>query len=254
MALWHIPIFHGRNPLDTVFDDIFDWSFSPKCYRQIYVPYNKFHNKTAARHGDSQGDSFKISLGVRDYKPEEISLKVDGEKLLVKGKRHRETEFGSENSEFERTYPVPSDVDKESFKSKINDDGVLEIEASKVKQDANQAAVEPLQEDEKRFKAVLDMTDYKPEDVSVKVQGKRVIVHGEQKSKSKDDDKDVFVHHRHFTRQFLLPDTVDFDTLQSTWTKDGKLLIEADKHPSLGAEGRQLEIEHESSDEGKNED
>ena len=250
MALWHIPLFQERSPLDTIFDDVFDMSFSPRYYRHFYIPYNKYHTKKNAGGGKSQGESFKISLDVRDYRPEDISLKVDGDKLLVKGKRCKESEFGYEKSEFDRTYPIPSDVDAEGFKSKLNDDGVLEIEApKKVKQEELEAIVEPTQQDENKFKAIFDVTQYKPEEVSVKVQGNRVVIHGEQKSDSKDDDKEVFSHHRQFVRRIVLPETVKLDSLQSKWTKDGKLVIEADKIPTIEAECRQLEIKHEC-DEG----
>ena len=254
MALFHIPLFQERNPFESMLDDVFDWSLSPRYYRLLHSPYNRLHTRSGVKSGKSPGDTFKVTLDVRNYEPKDITLKVDGDKLLVKGQRYKESEFGFENSEFERVYPIPSDVDVKRFKSKINDDGLLEIEAPKVKKEAIQDTDEGVQQDEKKFKVVFDVTDYKPEEVSVKIEGKQLIVHGEQKSESKDDDdNEVFVHHRQFTRRFVLPDTVKLDSLQSKWTKEGKLVIEAEKCAAIEAKVRQLEIKHEADEDKKEE-
>jgi len=244
MALWHIPLFHERNQLDSIFDDIFDWPLSPRYYRLLNLPYHKSRKTT----NQDKKDTFKVTLDVRNYEPDEISLKVEGDKLLVKGKSYKENEFGFETSEFERAYPIPSGVDVKGFQSKINNEGQLEIEAPKIKQEKLQKTDQFIEQDDNKFKAVFDVTKYKPEEVSVKVQGNQVIVHGEQKTESTDYDKDIFVQHRQFTRRLVLPETVKLDSLESRWTKDGTLVIEGNKCPSTEAETRQLKIEHEADE------
>ena len=246
MALWHIPLFHERSSLESTFDDVFDWPLSPQYYRLLNLPYHK-SRKTA---NQCKKDTFRVTLDVRNYEPDEISLKVEGDKLLVKGKSHKENEFGFDTSEFERAYPIPSDVDIQGFQSKINEEGQLEIEAPKIKQEKLQKEDQSIEQDDNKFKAVFDVTKYKPEEVSVKVQDHQVIVHVEQKTESKDDNKDIFFQHRQFTRRLVLPGTVKLDSLRSTWTKDGALVIEADKSPPIEAEMRQLKIVHEG-DEGR---
>ena len=243
MALWHIPIIHKGHPLDNIFDDTFDWSLFPRHFRLLSSPYRRVHNKPYSRRGKGQEDTFKVTLDVNNYQPEDISLKVDGDKLLVKGKRYKESEFGFESSEFERIYPIPSDVDTKGFQSKLNDEGLLEIEAPRLNHKA-------IHQDENKYKAVIDVSRFKPDEVSVKVQGNQVIIHGDQKSEIKEGGKPVFVHHIQFKRQIVLPDTVKLDSLQSKWTKDGNLVIEADKCPALEEEvTRQLEIEYEGEGE-----
>ena len=251
MALWHIPLYRERNPLDNIFDDVFDWSLSPRYYRLLNFPYRKSCNSSDPSHRKGQEDTFKVTLDVRNYQPDDVSLKVEGDKLLVKGKSRKENEFGFETSEFERAYPIPSDVDVKGFQSKINNEGQLEIEAPKIKQEKHQETEQSIQQDDNKFKAVFDVTKYKPEEVSVKVQGNQVIVHGEQKSESKDEDKDIFVHHREFTRRLVLPETVKLESLQSKWTKEGTLVIEAEKCPSIEAEPKQLKIEYECDEAAK---
>ena len=242
MALFQIPLFRERHPLDSIFDDIFDWTPSPRCYRIVQYP-RRSKGTESEKCSKTPEDVFKVSLDVKNYKPDEIMLKVDGDKLLVKGKHRKESEYGFESSEFERAYTIPSDVDVKGFTSRINDTGVLVIEAPKIKQDAIQQADQAIQQDDDKFKAVFNVNDYNPDDVSVKVQGNHVIVRGEQKSENKGDEETYF-QKRQFIRRFTLPETANPDTLRSKWTKDGKLVIEAEKCPAIEPEARQLEIQH----------
>ena len=264
MAFWRIPLLCEDSPLDSVFDDIFDNTCPRKRYRLLYHPYlndKKIRDRKMGQRslkgkrtdGKRKDGSFKVTMNVEDYDPNDIALKVNGDKLLINGKREKKNNHGYESCEFERAYTIPNDVDVESLKSRINDDGLLEIEAPKKKQEAIQDTDQAVQQDENKFKAVFDVTQYKPDEVSVKVQGRQVIVHGEQKSECKEDDEEMFVHDRQFTRRFVLPETVELDSLQSKWTKDGKLVIEAEKCASIEAEARQLEIEHEAEEEKKDE-
>ncbi|XP_065056529.1 uncharacterized protein LOC135684800 [Rhopilema esculentum] len=179
-------------------------------------------------------------LDVRHFRPDEIALNVEGDKLKVTGKHHQQTDHGYESSEFERCFPIPADVDAKSFTSKLNDDGILEITAAKIKPLANQGQ----QEDETNFKLTFDVSDYKPEEISVKLQGNELVVNGEQNSESKDGE-DSFFHHRKFSRRILLPKNVKLETLQSKLTKYGKLMIEAEKMAAIEPTVRQLEVEYE---------
>ena len=61
------------------------------------------------------------------------------------------------------------------------------------------------------------------------------------------------LNRRQFTNRFVLHDTVKLDSLQSKWTKEGKLVIEAEKCAAIEAEARQFEIKLET-DEDKTEE
>ena len=253
MAFWNIPLLCKDNIVDSILDDLEDWAYPKKNHRPLYHPYRLFGKKCKKRGNTNHQkieSGFKAMIDVKDYEPSDIALKVDGNKLIISGKRHTENKYGSDSSKFERVYNIPENVDVGGFTSKINHEGKLEIEAPKIKEVKYQETEQSIQQDDNKFRAVFDVTKYKPEEVSVKVQGNQVIVHGEQKSESKDDDKDIFVHHKQFTRRLVLPETVKLDSLQSKWTKDGTLVIEADKCPSLEVEVRQLKIDHED-DEGQ---
>ena len=262
MAFWYIPLLRERDPLDTIFDDVFDWTFPSAHRRVMYHPYYDPRSRALLQRSASQqqggtddkadDDNFRVSLDVRHYNPDEINLKVDGSQLLVTGKHYRESDYGFERSEFQRSYPIPKDVDPKGFTSRISDNGFLEIEAPKIKAEAIKQAEQDVQQDETKFKAVFDVSNYKPDEVQVKVQGNEIHIRGEHKSESKDGEES-FSHHRQFSRRLLLPNTVKVDSLQSKWTKEGKLILEADKLPAIASEERQLTIEHEA-DQGKMEE
>ncbi|XP_065056848.1 alpha-crystallin B chain-like [Rhopilema esculentum] len=257
MALWHIPLLRP-DPIDSIFDDIFDWTFPPVQYqlaRPYIDPTRQILRRSASQQQQVKGkdeDNFRVTLDVRHYNPDEIALKVDGNKLLVSGKHHKQSEFGYETSQFERSYPIPSDVDEKGFTSRIDDNGILEIVAPKVKPQAIQQAGQSVEEDEKKFKAVLDVRAYKPEELTVKLQGNNLLIQGEQKSENKDE-KETYVHHRNFARRIWLPKNVNLDTLHTKLTKEGKLLLEADKMPAIKHEVKQLTIEKEA-DQGNMEE
>lgn len=256
MAFWNIPICRERGPLDTIFDDIFDWSFPSSGYRLVRYPSHDPRRQAIQRKHQQGGeddhaqeDRFRVSLDVHHYAPDEINLKVDGKKLLVTGKHYKESEYGFESSEFERSYPIPEDIDPNSFTSRILDNGLLEIEAAKLKKEPLMQADQAVNQDETNFKATFDVSEYKPEEVSVKVQGNLLQVCGVQKSERKDN-QGALSHIRQFSRQILLPKTVKLDSLQSKWTKEGKLIIEADQIPAIEPEERLLQIELET-EQGK---
>ena len=255
MAFWQIPLFQEEDNLDSIFDDIFDWSFPPtrcrKMHHSCYDPRRKASPRRDRDQSQTSKDShadkgnFRVSLDVRHYKPDEISLKVDGNKLLVSGKRHKKSDYGFETSQFERSYPIPDDVDAKSFTSKISENGLLEIEAPK--RVVAKASGNVVQQDDTKFKAVFDVSDYKPGEVSVKVQGDLLLVSGEQKFESRDDEEG-FSQYRQFSRRIPLPKTVKLESLQSRWTKEGKLIIEGENSSASEPEGRQLDIQHETDD------
>ena len=67
------------------------------------------------------------TLDVRNYRPDEVSLRVEGDILVVKAKHYADGSFGFERNELQRTYPVPQDADPASITSKISQDGYLTI-------------------------------------------------------------------------------------------------------------------------------
>ncbi|XP_018022484.1 uncharacterized protein LOC108678543 [Hyalella azteca] len=97
-----------------------------------------------------------------------------------------------------------------------------QIRSSNVTSDESQA-VSCTEEDDK-FKMVIDVKDFKPEDINVKVVDDKIVVEGKIEKK-----EGTSVSTQQFVRRFLLPSNVDFARISSALSKDGVLKINAPK-------------------------
>ncbi|XP_020903552.1 heat shock protein beta-6 [Exaiptasia diaphana] len=185
------------------------------------------------------------TVEVKNYQPNEISLNVEHGKIRVDGKHHSEGEFGSETSEFHRTYVVPESVDPSSVSSRISNDGVLYIEGSKIAPKETEVALvgsshasgDVAKIDDKKFTVTLDVSSFSPDEITVKVLNNELTVKARHESES----------HGHFTsrqfnRHFVLPKDVDMDSVVSKLGKDGRLRIEAARKSLASPTERQVKI------------
>ncbi|XP_060519418.1 protein lethal(2)essential for life-like [Cylas formicarius] len=78
-------------------------------------------------------DKFQVHVDVQQFKPNEISVKLnDDNTVTVEGKHEeRQDEHGYVARSFVRRYQLPDDVDVEKLASKLSSDGVLTISAPK---------------------------------------------------------------------------------------------------------------------------
>jgi len=78
-------------------------------------------------------DRFQARVDVQQFKPEEISVKLDGDNVLVVEGKHEEKEdqHGFISRHFVRRYTLPEDCDVKKLQSKLSSDGVLSISAPK---------------------------------------------------------------------------------------------------------------------------
>lgn len=145
-----------------------------------------------------------------------------GQTLTVTGKHYNETDTGYESCNFKRTYTVPETINTKNLASHISEDGILTLEAPKeTKQEEGQVS-----EKKENYQLSLDVSGYKPEEISVRVDGKDLIIRGETKEEHEGDIGKSIRHH-HFTWLYNLPNDIDAAALSSRCTKDGKLTIEA---------------------------
>ncbi len=78
---------------------------------------------------ESKSRLFRTCFDVKDYEPEDIAVKVDGDSLVVEA-RHEVNKDGACNiKEFNRRVHIPPDVDPDKLSSTLSTDGVLTIEA-----------------------------------------------------------------------------------------------------------------------------
>ncbi|XP_008551693.1 protein lethal(2)essential for life [Microplitis demolitor] len=95
--------------------------------------------------------------------------------------------------------------------------------------------------DKDRFQVILDVQQFKPEEINVKVVDKCVVV--EAKHEEKQDEHGWIS--RQFVRKYMIPEQCDIDQVNSSLSSDGVLTITAPRKdvPKLENE-RQIKIEH----------
>ena len=79
-------------------------------------------------------DSFKVSFDVSRFKPEEITIRSEDGELVVEGKQEVKNEESFTTRHFVRSFSLPRNIDRDSFKSRLSKDGILSIEAKKLQQ------------------------------------------------------------------------------------------------------------------------
>ena len=155
------------------------------------------------------------SVQLKHYKPEEISLEVDNEKVILHGQHRLGNEDRFEKRELKRVFKLPNGVDPTTVTSRIAQNcGSLVIEGIK--------RLEKKANDDK-FEAKLDFRGCRPEEIKIQLRRYELTVTG----------KHISEHHlsRDYSRRILLPDDVDLGSVTSHLTKDGLLTIEATRNP-----------------------
>ncbi|XP_060586700.1 protein lethal(2)essential for life-like [Ruditapes philippinarum] len=75
---------------------------------------------------------FQLEFGLRQFKPEEIHVRISGSTLTVSAKRVDPDIISSKGGpvEYNRSYMLPKDITPNSLMSELRSDGLLVIRAS----------------------------------------------------------------------------------------------------------------------------
>ena len=119
---------------------------------------------------DYQG-TIKIAYGlIGHYKPEEISLEVDSEKIILHGQHQCDQDDGFDKSEFMRVFKLPPGVDPTTVTSRINpNNGVLVIEGIRQAED---------KANDDKFESKLHFRGFKPEEIKFHLRSNMLTVTG----------------------------------------------------------------------------
>ena len=138
------------------------------------------------------------SLPLKQYKPEDISLDVDGENIILHGQHRSEREDGFENNEFKKIIKLPDEVDPTTVESRViktlNEGKVLVLEGDR-------RVEEKEKQDDGKFQVKLDLRGFKREDIKVQFRGHELTVTGKYKSEDQG-----FYFSRDYSHRVLLPD------------------------------------------------
>lgn len=72
---------------------------------------------------------FRVRFNVATYKPEEVNVKIDTNKLIVHAKHEEKSDNKSVSREYSREVDLPRDIDAMALQCSISTDGVLTVEA-----------------------------------------------------------------------------------------------------------------------------
>lgn len=193
---------------------------------------------------------FRVSFDVSQFEPHEISVRAQNQNLIVHAK-HEET--GSEKNvsrEFSRQVVIPSNVNPETLRSTLSNDGILQVEADlpapaydQLRDDrtprvqgatgprdliypgqAAAAAAAPTgNEGSKLFQLMVDIgSDFLPQDLTVKTVDRKLVVHARHEEKAPGRSSC-----RQFNREFEIPEGVDPNLVTASLAPGGKLVLEA---------------------------
>ena len=95
--------------------------------------------------------------------------------------------------------------------------------ADLLRQENSGRGVSTINLDDKEFKIILDVQQFKPEEIEVKVVDKFIVV--KAKHEEKKDEHGLIS--RQFVRKYHIPENVIADQIQSSISSDGVLVIQA---------------------------
>lgn len=121
---WDDPLLPRQKRLMNDFwnSDPFDFAFPRLVYRS---PYNEYEH-----HQPSIERGFQVSLNVNNFKPDEVSVKVIDNMVIIEAKHEERNENDSHVSrQFSRRYTLPEDCSISEIVSTLSADGILTVRA-----------------------------------------------------------------------------------------------------------------------------
>merc|ERR1711976_223302 len=198
-----------------------------------------------------EGDNFVVEFNVAEYKPEELHIKTEGDTLIVSAKQESKTSTGKSyvSKQFEQRFSLPSGVNPEKISSKLGVDGMLRISAPRegggyrrqdygVLEDRSSSSSRSLasnkteglpepviRNDKDKFEIKIDVSEYSPNDLDVKVENNNLVICAKQESR----DQSGTIRSRVFEQKFSLPAGIVTDSVKSNLSREGVLVITADR-------------------------
>lgn len=120
---WDDPFTRHKKLMNKLWNsDPFEFAFPRIVYRTPYLEGEQFLS--------SPEDGFQVSLNVQNFKPEEVSVKVIDNNVIVEAKHEERNEDDSYVSRhFSRRYTLPDDCSITDIVSNLSADGILTVRA-----------------------------------------------------------------------------------------------------------------------------
>ncbi|VDO06612.1 unnamed protein product [Haemonchus placei] len=92
-------------------------------------------------------------------------------------------------------------------------------------------------DDDKKFAVSLDVSQFRPEELNVHLEGRQLTIEGKQEHKTENS-----AIRRSFTRKYLLPENVDLEAIRTQLDDKGHLSVEAPKNTEGNEKQRTIPI------------
>ncbi|CAF1300097.1 unnamed protein product [Rotaria sp. Silwood1] len=209
-----------------------------------------------SRQNYSTNDGIKnvtYKFDLNQFAPEDIAIQVNDTMLKVTAVKQQRDGRNSTHHEFRREIGLPDGADPKNLTNTLSADGVLTIEipvrdyrppltptyqSQQYNLPTNINTNDSYSFGDQQLKLTFDLSGYKPDDVSVKVNDNVLKVQA-----SHVDNTAGNQINREYMREYVLPDWVDVDNLRAKMSEDSTLTIEAPiPHDRVPALNRQIKI------------
>ncbi|KAL3280786.1 hypothetical protein HHI36_004018 [Cryptolaemus montrouzieri] len=191
--------------------------------------YGKSRNRTLSDTHEEK-KIFKTKVDILNCKPEDVKLKMEGNRVIIEGKLFKNGKSKGKPVYFSKHYIMPENCDLEKMRYTITPDGVYITAPRRNKQICTDW---PKLEDScttncidlnDRFEIRLNVQEFRPEDIKIKVNGNTVII--KAKHLQETGMKRVI-------KTYSLPDNCEITKLERKFTPQGHLLLTIPKFLGL---------------------
>ncbi|KII60579.1 hypothetical protein RF11_09465 [Thelohanellus kitauei] len=193
-------------------------------------------------HCKPKSNRYVVSIGIGTfYDMKDIKTEMHRRKLKVSGCSTETLKEGRNQRRFEREYDIPEDVDLSTLKSSLTEDGTLHIRFKRMCSEPKEK-VKFLPND-KEFRIRISMEEFKPEEISIRVVDRYLVVEATMKSnKHYEDETKIQSSSGCILRVIRLGDDVDVDNLRAVCSNGAiEIFSPINRHRSI-KKGRKLEI------------
>ncbi|PVD34023.1 hypothetical protein C0Q70_05285 [Pomacea canaliculata] len=212
--------------------------------------------KTAFETDSSGRQMFRVRFDVSEFRPEEVQVKVQENKLIVNARHEEKTAQTSVSREYSRQVDIPNNVNQDHMTCVLSKDGILTIEGPAATpaltqretflpvKNASEAPSSPTKtlgvgtpvknpivtdpDGSRRMRLTVDVGEFSPEEIVVKTTERKLIVHAEHEERTAGRTM-----HKEFNKEYDLPDSVDPASITAYIGDDKQLTIEAPIKPAV---------------------
>ncbi|CAF1184443.1 unnamed protein product [Rotaria magnacalcarata] len=195
--------------------------------------------------------TYKFNLS--EFLPEDIAIQINDTMLKVSALRQERDGRGASHREFKREIGLPDGADAKKLTNTLSADGILTIQIPV--RDIRPPLTPTLQTQQfnlptsigtndsysvadQQLKLTFDLSGYKPDDVSVKVNDNVLKVQAVHIDNTRGNQIN-----REYMREYVLPEWVDVNNLRAKMSEDSTLTVELPiPHDRVPAFNRQIKI------------